>query len=53
MTLQGNRWIVVLNGERLVDKVLDPGKRPPRGVIALQHSGMGVVKLKNIRVRPM
>lgn len=54
VTLQGDRWNVKLNGQQLVDQVLDPGpKRPRRGVIALQHSGTGIVKFRNVRVRVM
>lgn len=52
ITVVGNRWVMKLNGEQIVDVVIPSHKaRPERGAIALQHGGKGFVKYRNIRVR--
>lgn len=50
ITADGNRLIVSLNGETVVDT---QGERLPSGPIALQYNGSGTIRYRNIEIQPL
>jgi hypothetical protein len=50
ITAQGNRFVVVLNGQKTVDVTND--RLPAAGPVALQY-GSGAMKFRKVQIRPL